>query len=162
GTELLGPRAGWLGAILYALYGPAIHYDVVMLRGPWIVLVSLLATWQLIGLRSRPSLARAGALGLTLGAALIINDGFSLFPALVLVLLACGVRDVTGVVVLGAFLLAGMAIALSPVIVRNVLVGAPALALAATGSCVFAVFNASDSSPYFFTLPPSLPHLLDA
>jgi len=162
GAELVGPGAGWLGAILFALYGPAIHYDVLMLRGPWIVLVSLLATWQLIGLQSKPSPLRAGVLGLTLGVALVVNEGFSLLPPLALVLLACWVRRIKRVALLSGCVLVGMVIALSPVIVRNVLVGAPPLALAVTGSCVFAVFNASDSSPYFFYLPASLPRLLEA
>ena len=162
GTQLVGPTAGWMGAFLFALYGPAIHYDVVMLRGPWIVLVSLLATWQLITLRSKTSVLRAAGLGLTLGAALLINEAFFVLPVLVLVLLAGWVRQARRFAALGAALLAGMAIAFSPVVLRNVLVGAPPLALAVTGSVTFAVYNASDSNPHFFMFPASLPHILAA
>jgi len=160
GTQLVGREAGWLGAILFALYAPAIHYDVVMLRGPWIVLVSLLVTSQLIALRLTPSLPRAGWLGLTVGAALLVNEGFLLLPVLVLGLIAWWVREVKRVAALGGGFLIGTFIALAPVILRNVLVGAPTFALAVTGSCIFAVFNAPDSNPFFFSIPPSLPHLL--
>jgi len=162
GTELVGPRAGWLGAMLFALYGPAIHYDVVMLRGPWIVLVSLLVTWQLIVFRSDPSPLRAGAVGLALGAALLVNEGFLLLPMLTLGLLGVWVRRPMRVVALSGAVVAGMAVALSPLIVRNVLVGAPPLALAVTGSSIFAVFNSADSSPYILSFPRSVSQLLEA
>src|SRR4029077_4803053 len=117
---------------------------------------------QLITLRSKTSVLRAAGLGLTLGAALLVNEGFFVLPVLVFVLLAGWVRQARRFAALGAALLAGMAIAFSPVVLGNVLVGAPPLALAVTGSVTFAVYNASDSNPHFFILPASLPHILAA
>jgi hypothetical protein len=53
---------------------------------------------------------------------------------------------------LGAFV-AGLACMLSPVVLRNLVVGAPALKLAVTGGTVYCVFNAAGSNPHFFEVP---------
>src|SRR5262245_18327922 len=51
-TERLFVRsAAAIAGLLFAVYGQAVHYDVVLLRGPWIVLASLLVTWCLLRVR---------------------------------------------------------------------------------------------------------------
>jgi len=157
----LGWEAGAVAGLLFALYAPAIHYDAVMLRGPWIVLVALAVTWQLLRLRELPSTARAVGLGAALGLAMLVNEGFSILPLLVLPLLpwhdprARWLR-------LAAASAGGMILVLTPLFLRNVLVGAPTFRLAVTGSTVYAVFNSRGSSPYFFdTQPPALTSILE-
>jgi len=86
--RLFGAGAGLFAAAVHALYGPDVHYAAVMLRGPWIVLVSLLCTWQLLRLLDSPGPGRAAGLGGLLGVAILVNEGFApapIFTALVLV-----------------------------------------------------------------------------
>ena len=148
--RLMGRAPAFVAALLFAIYGPDVHYGVLMLRGPWIVLVSLLATWQLIELHSAPTSRRALGLGLTAGACLLVNEGFLTMVPLLVVVLPLKQRGLRGgVAILGAFTL-GLGAALAPVILRNVLVGAPPFQLAVTGSTVYAVFNASGTNPFFF------------
>lgn len=162
GERLFDPVAGLAAAAVYALYAPAIHYDAIMLRGPWIVLVSLAVTWQLVELRARPTVGRASVLGLTLGVALLVNEGFLTLLPLVAVVLAWWLRDRRRLAAIAGALVLGVAGTLAPLVARNVAVGAPPLALAVTGSTVYAVFNAADSDPYFFRIDtPSLGSLLE-
>jgi len=155
GIRLFGPTPAFLGALLYALYAPAIHYDAIMLRGPWITFVALLGTLQLIGLLDHPTLLRALTTGLTLGATLVVNEGFLIVPALALLLLTCRMATNRRTVVCAATLSLGIALSLAPVAIRNVLVGVSPLKLAVTGSTVYAVFNSAGSNPYFFEAEPS-------
>jgi hypothetical protein len=153
-AALLGSAAGLAAAGLYALYAPDVHFDVLMLRGPWIVLVSLLATGLLVRLRDRPGPGVALALGLAVGLAIVVNEGFLTVPPLILALVVLWVRGRRLALVAATFAL-GLLAALVPVAVRNVAVGVPPLHLAVTGSTVYAVFNAAGSSPYFFEVRPA-------
>ena len=74
---------------LMALYAPAIHFDAVLLRGPFIVLVSLLGSLALVRLRERWRPRDAALAGLAVGLALTINEGFLTLPPLVLLAIAC-------------------------------------------------------------------------
>lgn len=154
GARLLDEAAGFWAALLFALYAPAIHFDVVLLRGPWIVLFSLVASLALARLRDRPGPARAAAAGVAVGLALIVNEGFGPVPLVVLALILAwwGITRRAGVVAFGFVL--GLLAALTPVVMRNLAVGAPALRLAVTGSTVFAVFNGAHANPYAFDVRP--------
>ena len=153
--QIFGAAAGLGAALIYAVYAPDIHFDVVMLRGPWIVLISLIATWQLLALHERPGAGRALGLGVIVGIAVVVNEGFLTVPPLILVLLLAWFREPRRLAVLGGAFALGMAAAFVPVVIRNVVVGAPALKVAVTGSTVYAVFNAAGSSPYFFQIHPA-------
>jgi len=153
--EIFGATAGLCAALIYAVFAPDIHFDVVMLRGPWIVLVALLATWLLLRLRAHPTAGRALALGAFLGIAILVNEAFVIVPPLIALVMLGWFRELRRLAVLvGGFAL-GMVVVGVPLIVRNVIVGAPALKLAVTGSTVYAVFNSAGSSPYFFQVRPA-------
>jgi 4-amino-4-deoxy-L-arabinose transferase-like glycosyltransferase len=155
-AQLWDARAGTFAALLLALYGPDVHFDAVMLRGPWIVLSGLLVTWLLVRTRRDPRPTAAAWLGAATALALLVNEGFALLVpgvALVLALDAGGIRRaVVHVAVFGA----AVGGALVPLVVRNLLVGAPPLSLAVTGATVYAVFNAKGCNPYMFDLRPQL------
>jgi 4-amino-4-deoxy-L-arabinose transferase-like glycosyltransferase len=154
-APIFGAAAGLGAALIYAVYAPDIHFDVIMLRGPWIVLISLLATWQLLALHERPGAGRAIGLGVLVGIAIVVNEGFLTVPPLILVLLLAWFREPRRLAILGGAFALGLAVAFVPVAIRNLVVGAPALKLAVTGSTVYAVFNAAGSSPYFFQIHPA-------
>jgi 4-amino-4-deoxy-L-arabinose transferase-like glycosyltransferase len=153
--RIFGAAAGLGAALVYAAYAPDIHFDMVMLRGPWIILISLIATWQLLALHEHPGARRALGLGVIVGIAVLVNEGFLTVPPLILVLLLAWFREPRRLAVLGGAFALGMAAAFVPVVFRNLVVGAPALKLAVTGSTVYAVFNAAGSSPYFFQIHPA-------
>lgn len=148
--QLFGSTAGLLAGLIHALYGPDVHYDVIMLRGPWITLVGLMGTWQLMALRLAPTRSRALIGGLLLGLALLVNEGFLPAPLLALVLLVSWLAPLRRALAYAATLLLGIALSVSPLVVRNLLVGVPPLKLAVTGSTVYAVFNSAASNPFFF------------
>ncbi len=153
--QIFGPTAGLGAALIYAVYAPDIHFDVVMLRGPWIILVSLIATWLLLGLHARPTAGRAVGLGAVVGIAILVNEAFMIVPPLIAPLLLVWFRERRRLaILLGGFVL-GVIVAGVPVVIRNMIVGAPALKLAVTGSTVYAVFNSAGSSPYFFQIRPA-------
>jgi tetratricopeptide (TPR) repeat protein len=148
--RLLGREPAFFTSLLLAIYAPAIHFDVVMLRGPWIVLVSLLATGELVRLREEPSPRTAIVLGTLVGLSLLMNEAFLTVPPLVLLALPLLLPPGAGRLRSACLVLAAMALTLAPVVARNLAVGAPAFRLAVTGSTVYAVFNSAASSPYFF------------
>jgi hypothetical protein len=147
---LFGREAAFFSSLFFAIYSPAIHFDILMLRGPWIVVVSLLATWQRVRLREVPSKGRAVLLGLLVGLSLVINEGFLTVPPLVLLVLWLEPARHEERLRTAALVLLGTAVSLAPLVARNVAVGAPAFKLAVTGSTVYAVFNSAASNPYFF------------
>lgn len=115
----------------------------------------MLVTEELIALRLAPTARGAGVLGLTVGIALIVNEGFLLILPLVLALFLWWFRSVRqGAVLEGAFL-AGVTLGLAPVLLRNVVLGVPPLQLFVSSNVGIALFNASDSSRYFVD-PPGL------
>jgi tetratricopeptide (TPR) repeat protein len=153
--HLFDTTSATLAGLLFALYGPAIHYDVVMLRGPWIVLLALLISRQLFRLRRRATCSSAGFLGLLVGLALLLNEGFLSLPPLVIALLVWRAHGIRRLVLLAGGFLLGLTTALFPLVIRNLVVGAPPLGLTIDGGKMFfAMCNAGDSSPFFFLDPP--------
>jgi 4-amino-4-deoxy-L-arabinose transferase-like glycosyltransferase len=151
-----GERAGLCAALLFALYAPAIHFDAVMLRGPWIALGALGVAWRLSVLREARTARAAAAAGVAVGCALLVNEGFGPLPFLVAATVVLWVRAPAEAARLLLGLLAGTALVLAPLALRNWLVGAPVFKLAVTGSTVYAVFNAAGASPYFFEIRPAV------
>jgi hypothetical protein len=145
---------------LFAVYAPAIHYDVILLRGPWISLTGLLLTWQLTSFRSQPTATRALLMGVTTGVAILFNEAS--LPLLVLLLMAWWVRDLRRLAILGGGLGLGLVAVLTPLIVRNLIVGVPPLSLAVTGSYALAMCNSADAEPLIYRGPsPLFPTLME-
>lgn len=156
-----GPLAGVFAGLAFALYAPAIHFDAVMLRGPWIALAALFVVATLIRLRAAPSWRRALVLGVAVGAAILVNEGFLTLLPLVLPALPLGGgwRPALG---RAAAVLLGTGLGLLPLMARNVAVGVPPLAIAPTGGPAWASFNTASSSPFFFEgNAPGLARLLE-
>ena len=152
--EMFGGVAGVFAVALFALYGPDIHFTAVMLRGPWIALSTLLVTDRLLVFSRRPSAAQAALVGLSVAVAIVINEAMT--PLVILVplvfLFARPSRDRAFKACAG--FAAGTLAGLAPVVVRNLLVGAPPLQIAVTGSVVLAVFNSASSDPLLFSARP--------
>jgi len=139
---------------LFALYGPDIHFTTVMLRGPWIVLSTLLVTDRLLAFARGPSTGRAGLAGLSVAVAIVINEAMT--PLAVLAPLAfLSAGQARGRVLKSWAGFAGGALAgLAPVVVRNLMMGVPPFQIAVTGTVVLAVFNSASSDPLLFSARP--------
>ena len=153
-ARTFGAAAGIVAGALFAAYAPAVHYDVLLLRGTWITVAALLAVWQLVRLREQPTTRRALALGLVAGVAILVNEGFTLLPLLLLPCLPAsgGVRRWLR---LAAAALLGTLLALVPLVARNLAVGAPPLSLMVNASSGFAIHNAATSNPLFYDSRPA-------
>ena len=151
---MFGEVAGVFAVALFALYGPDIHFTTVMLRGPWIVLSTLLVTDRLLAFARGPSTAQASLVGLSVAFAIVINEAMTPLVILApLAFLSAGLaRD--RAVKSGAGFAAGALVGVTPVVIRNLLVGAPPFQIAVTGTVVLAVFNSSSSDPVLFSARP--------
>ena len=153
-ADAFGDDAAMWAAFAFALYGPAVHFDALLLRGPWIVLTALFLTQRLQMLRQRAVVTQALVTGMAMGALVVVNEGFA--PTFVLAAATIGAWAGSwrrALPLLGAFT-GGTAGVLVPIVVRNAVVGAPLFKLAVTGSIVYAVFNTAGASPYFFEIRP--------
>jgi hypothetical protein len=154
-TRQFGTVAGAAAATWLALYGPDVHYDTVLLRGPFITLVGVAATLLLVRLRpGRVSGRAALSIGLVCGAGLLLHEGLAPLPLLVAGWLAWQARPAAPRV-LAAFTL-GIVLTLLPLMARNVAVGASPLQLAANGAATWAMNNAAQSDPLFFEARPEV------
>ena len=151
GWRLFGQAAGFAAAVLYAVFGPGVHYDVLMLRHAWIVLTLLAVTLALLRLGEQPSLRSAMLLGLGLGAAMLVKvSALSTALACVAVVAWWLRRDRARLAgVIGTVAL-GFVIALVPWLLRNALVGAPLAPRVANANVAVALSNAAGASPFAF------------
>ncbi|MCH7769385.1 MAG: glycosyltransferase family 39 protein [Nitrospinae bacterium] len=163
GRRLGGHRAGLFTAGLGAVYAPYIFYSAIMLRD--ILLVPLQSGLLLSLLRwdERPTGGRALFAGALLGLCLLAKEVTLL---LVLLLAAWGVwkavrggaaqrRTALGIVL-------GFALSVSPLVARNIAVGAPALALSNRFSTTFIQSFAADGHPVGLTYPNSTKAIMEA
>jgi tetratricopeptide (TPR) repeat protein len=146
--RLFDARAGLLAAVLTALYGPFIFYQGVLLRD-W--LPPILEPLALLALVTATQCDRARswlAAGAALGLALVTKETVLFFLALVGLWLVWEYRsERRRAVKIGAWLLAGLLVVLSPVVIRNAIVGAPPFALSNRAISSFVTGNAADSVP---------------
>jgi hypothetical protein len=161
GRRLFDARVGLLAAALSALYGPLIFHQGTLLRD-WlpallepIGLLLLLRAWRR---HRRRDWALAGA---ALGVALLAKETVLLFLPLVLLwLLWRHGASLKKVIVPAVCLLGGLVLAVSPLIARNAIVGAPLLAFSNRAAEGFIVGNAADGFPIGLLLPPSMKKIL--
>ena len=143
-----------LAAGILAILAPIpLLYEVTLLRdGPVAVVtlgIALLMLWATEGGRSRWLV-----LGLAFGAAALLKQSFLFFP------LAMGLWRLAGTrtpardrLAAAGLVTAGMAVALLPAMLRNLVVGVPPLALNGSANAMLAIFHAAGASPYDLTVP---------
>jgi 4-amino-4-deoxy-L-arabinose transferase-like glycosyltransferase len=128
------------------LYGPLLFYEFVLLRATLIVFFGLLLVFLLDEARDRWTFVSWLAAGVALGLALALKAHFVLMvPAAGALLLAGCWKHRRRCVGCTIALSLGLLASFSPVVVRNLIAGAPPLALASNGPLTFLVSNAEDS-----------------
>jgi 4-amino-4-deoxy-L-arabinose transferase-like glycosyltransferase len=149
--RLFSTEAGLLAALLLALYAPAVHFSVTMLRDTWAAVAALGTLLALLRWAERPVPPRALAAGALAGLSVLVVESNVSMLALATAWIAWRTGGGLSARLRQASLfLAGAALVFSPVAARNLAVGAPVTSLAVLGSTNAAVFDTAHSSPWFF------------
>ncbi len=154
GQRIMGPTGGLIVGILAATYGPFVATEPMLLREGVALLSAALALFMTLRALDRPPHDRSRrtqlswlTAGVVLGInALVKETGFVLFAATWLWMLVRALRRRDHLHWSAAFvLLLGFASGLSPLVLRNVAVGASPLAFTPQGAINFVLGNAIDA-----------------
>lgn len=155
-------RISLLAGALVALYGPLVFFQGTLLRDWLPPLVQPLVLAMALGAAARArgrAWVGTGALG---GLAVLVKESaLLLFPVLLLWLGLIRREGPTRVLRAAGLLGLGAAASLAPLVLRNVAVGAPPLALSNRFAETFVQANAADSLPLVMNVPPSLARILE-
>ncbi|MFH1725975.1 MAG: tetratricopeptide repeat protein [Elusimicrobiota bacterium] len=119
GRRVFGETAGWLTAVLAALYQPFIFYDAVLLKGSTTVFLEALTLLCLLRAPEPASARWALAGGACLGLAALNRGNFLLAVPFIPLWLWARTRDIKSAARLGGLFLLGFAFAVAPVTARN-------------------------------------------
>src|SRR6266542_2734278 len=160
--RLFDGRVAVLAAGLTAFYGPFVFHEGVLLRD-WIPpVLEPLALLALLRARASGRARDWGLSGAVLGIALLTREAVLIFIPVALLWLILGYRGaMTKGAVSSVALLLGLLLAVSPLLARNAVVGAPLLALSNRAGEAFIVGNAADGFPIGLTHPPSMKTILE-
>ena len=160
--RLFDGRVGLVAAALTAVYGPFVFHQGVLLRDWLPPLLEPLALLALLRARASGRAADSCLSGAALGVALLAREAVLPFivVALLWIVLDHG-KAVRRATASSAALLLGLLLALSPLIARNAVVGAPLLALSNRPGEAFIVGYAADGFPIGLIHPPSMKTILE-
>lgn len=137
-----------VASALALLCSPLLFYEMVLLRESLIAAAGLGLVLLVLRAEERPSALAWGSLGLAAGLSLLLKSSFALFLLPALAVLVLRPRPTwAGTARLGASLAAGLALALAPLVARNLAVGAPPLAASSVGAVTFVNANTEDYPP---------------
>jgi tetratricopeptide (TPR) repeat protein len=162
GRRLFDTRTGLVAAVLTAIYMPFVFHESVLLRDWLPPILEPLAIVALLRARAcdRP---RAWCLaGTALGLALLAKETLLLFVPFALLWLVLGYRRAPRHAVTATLaVLVGLLVVLAPLVIRNVVVGAPPLAFSNRAVEGLIEGNAADGFPIGLTHPPSMQRILE-
>jgi 4-amino-4-deoxy-L-arabinose transferase-like glycosyltransferase len=139
---LFDPWVGLAAAALTALYGPFIFYEGLLLRDWLSPMLEPLALLAMLHARKSGRGWQWGVAGGVLGLALLAKETvLLLIPLVLLWLIWDSGRAWRQAVRAGTWVLIGLLIALSPLFLRNAMVGAPVFALSNRAAEAFAMGN---------------------
>ena len=123
GREMENERTGLAAALLAAVYGPFVFYDVQILKESLAVTVTGFLLWALAAARSRPGGGRWLGAGLLLGVLALLRENALLLVPFLLPLAWRREDRWAGLARRGGALVGGLALALLPVAIRNGFLG---------------------------------------
>lgn len=154
GRLFLGTAGGLLAGLLFAFYGPAIHWSTRLIPASFLLLVFTCYWISAVRASTRPLLPLWLLAGLFLGAMAATEIGALVLvvPALALVFSKTAPRKGSRKIAALALLVAGTGLAVLPFVLHNARAGAPGAGIAAHGGIEFFVGNNPDATG----LPPTL------
>jgi 4-amino-4-deoxy-L-arabinose transferase-like glycosyltransferase len=141
GREMAGEKAGLGAALLAAIYGPFLFYDVQLLKESPAVAATSFLLWALAAARARPGTGRWLVAGALLGILALLRENVLLLVPFLLPLAWTREGRGPAFVRRGGALVAGLALVLLPVAVRNGLVGGSFLPTTSQGGVNFYIGN---------------------
>jgi tetratricopeptide (TPR) repeat protein len=158
-ARLFGGAVPAIAAAGAAVYGPFLFHETVVLRDVLGVTVSLLLLWWLAGCDDeRPR--RWLVAGMLFALAVLARETTLVFAPFIALVIArrFGVRALGSA---GLAFAAGVAVGLAPLVARNLVVGAPPLALSTRAIEAVIHGNAVDSSGVGLTIPAATRSILE-
>ncbi len=157
GAMLFEPRVGLIAAAVTALYGPFIFHQGVLLRDWLSPILEPLALLALLVARRRGLGWNWVVVGAALGLALLTKETVLLLIPLVLLWIIINHGGAwRQAATATSWVLIGLILTLSPLLLRNAVVGAPLFALSNRITEVFAIQNKADTSSWQASLPDIL------
>lgn len=158
------PKVGWVAFWITALYSPYYVYTWTLLRDAlgWLVtagVLFLLLETRSVGENKSRKCFLMGGIGLLLGIGYLARETYLIIIPLVLLVFAIqAVRERTYVPLMIS--ICGVVVALSPLVIRNCLVGAPPLSSSNRFSEAFILGNAAGTLPNRYYYPPQMQSIL--
>jgi hypothetical protein len=187
GWRMISPLVGVTSASLAALYAPWILYDGELLRGTLAITLGLLALLALHAARTGPRPDGKGwrhrgrwlLAGAALGLAYLGDSSIVTFIPLAFLWILIGsdggeeagrkggrgdglLSRVRGGLPSVGMVAAGILAALVPLMIRNLVVGAPLLSVTTRAPLAFIMGNAPETTPVGASIPPSTAAILNA
>lgn len=160
--RLAGPWAGVMAAAFTALHGTTVFYQGALLRDWLLPILEPLAMLLVLRAREGDRTRDGVGAGAVFGLALLAKE-----TALLLAAVACGWVLWRGRSAIGraslrvGLIVLGLAVAVSPLVLRNAAVGAPLLAVSNRKPEAFVQANAADAQPIGMFVPPSTKDILE-
>jgi tetratricopeptide (TPR) repeat protein len=152
--EMADERVGLVAAGLAAVYGPFLFYDVQLLKESLAVAVTGFLLWALAVARTRGRTRTWLAAGALLGVLALLRENALLLVPFLLPLAWSRERRWAGLVRSGGTLVAGLALALAPVALRNGLVGGDFLPTTFQGGVNFWIGNNPEADGTYQPIVP--------
>ncbi len=148
-TSVFGRAVGLVSFAIAAVYGPDIFQAGVPTRDYLAIVLGTSVVYCLGRAEQRHGAAWWATGGVMLGLALLTRESYLLFALLIAAWIAAGCRGAQATAYRRGAAMFGVALAmtLSPLIVRNAIVGAPLLSSSSTFALTYIGANAPDSSP---------------
>ena len=144
--SLISTRAAFIAALLALLYGPFYLYETQLLRATWITLAGISSVYLCLRAQNGRSAWWWIAAGFVLGLLFLLKGGFFLWLLLVLIWMGIVVKKRRALIKAYLLILLPFALCLTPLVLRNYLVGAPPLSSSSVGAVTFTFGNAADVS----------------
>lgn len=162
GRRFFDEHTGLIAAALTAFYGPFIFHQGVLLRDWLPPMLDALALLLLLRARSGGARRDYFLTGAVLGVALLTKETLLLFVPLVFLWLAWEERFAWArFLTCGGFLLLALLLAVSPLVMRNALVGAPWFVLSNRAAEAIIIGNAAGILPVGTNPPPTMKEILE-
>jgi hypothetical protein len=153
-----GDVAAAVSGLLILLYSPLFIYELSLLRTTLTAFLAAVVVTSLGWSLASESWRRWWITGAAVGIAITCQSTFIVFLAGCLGLLWVRFRGSTGVMLrLGAVTLCGAALAVSPIVARNIVVGVPPFSWAGAGVWTFVRFNTPSADPRMGPVLPDFP-----